>query len=62
MLRQSAHMAAGLSALSTDRALLIRNIIFAAGTHFCHRLSKSQGLVPRAGLGKMEKIHSSHRV
>jgi hypothetical protein len=34
----------------------------AFGTHFCQRLSKPQGLVRLAGLGKLKQIHSPHRV
>jgi hypothetical protein len=31
----------------------------ASGTHFCKKLSKSQGLVRPKGLGKLKKITSS---
>jgi hypothetical protein len=34
----------------------------ASGTHFCHGLSKPQGLVQPEGLGQLKKIHSPHRV
>jgi hypothetical protein len=33
----------------------------ASCTHFCYRLNKPQGLVRPEGLGKLKKIHSSHR-
>jgi hypothetical protein len=56
-------MAVRLSALRIGRALLPRNnYLSASGTHFCKRLSKPQGLVRPEGLGKLESIHSPHRV
>jgi hypothetical protein len=51
-------MAVRLSALSTGRTLLPRNIIICSisGTHFCYRLSKPQGLVRPEGLGKFKNL------
>jgi hypothetical protein len=47
-------MAKRLSALHTGRALVARINVSASGTHFCQRLSKSQGPVRLEGLGKLE--------
>jgi hypothetical protein len=53
-------MVVSLSALSTDRPLLPRNIIFhVSGTHFYYRVSEPQGLVRPEGLGTFKKITSS---
>jgi hypothetical protein len=57
-------VAVNLSALYTDRTVLLRNIIFSAsGTYFCSRLSKPQGLWRLDRLGNLrKKIHSLHQV
>jgi hypothetical protein len=52
-------MALRLSALGAGRALLPRKM---SGTHFCQRLSRTQGPLRLEGLGSLKKkIHWPHR-
>jgi hypothetical protein len=50
-------MAVRLSALRTGRCFTPqKHYFYASGTHFCQRLSKSQGLMRPEGLDKFIKI------
>jgi hypothetical protein len=50
-------MAVRFSALRTGRCFTPqKHYFYASGTHFCYRLSKSQGLVRQEGLRNLIKI------
>jgi hypothetical protein len=44
-----------VSPMHRMRSTLQKHYFSASGTHFCYRLSKSQGLIRPEGLGKLEK-------